>query len=348
MKKKDFYTSGWKCPSNIALIKYWGKKGDQLPQNPSLSFVLEQCHTHTQVDAIRIEQDFGPEAEVIFNGSANPQVSERILAYLNRLAIHLRWLRNFRLVVDTRNSFPHGAGIASSASGFGALALCLADIGAQHAGYKVPGIGFFETASRLARLGSGSAARSVYPGFSLWGRYAGYEGSSDAYAVAVKDINPVFYTLCDSIVVISDREKAVSSGDGHWTMRRNPYAKPRYNLARENLGLMLEALEEGNLGLFGWVAEREGMGLHGLMMLASEPYLLLESGSIEWMRKVTHFRQETQIPLTFTFDAGPNLHIIYPAEHKTAVRGFIDSELKENRNGYFCIHDNLGAGPEKT
>lgn len=348
MNKKDFFTAAWTCPSNIAIVKYWGKRGNQLPQNPSLSFVLEHCHTHTRVDAIRIEQNSGPEVEVIFNDGANARISARIQAYIDRLAIHVLWLRNYRLVIDTRNSFPHGAGIASSASGFGALALCLADIGSRHTGYHVPGFDFFEKASRLARLGSGSASRSVNPGFSLWGRYAGCEGSSDAFAVKLKNIHPLFYTLCDSIVILSDREKEVPSGIGHMTMQGHSYAKARYNSARENLGLLLAALAEGDFDLFGLVAEREGLGLHGLMLLANEPYSLLEPGSIEWMRKVNQFRRETQIPLTFTFDAGPNLHIIYPAEHKEAVRGFIDSELKENRNGYYCIHDNLGTGPMKT
>src|SRR5688572_25563631 len=116
------FISSWRSPSNIALIKYWGKHGIQLPRNPSLSFTLTACHTDmivkTTLDAN------SPELTVLYGGNETPAFAPKIKSFFTRLDGELPWLKNSAIVIDSVNTFPHAAGIASSASSMSALALC--------------------------------------------------------------------------------------------------------------------------------------------------------------------------------------------------------------------------------
>ncbi|HKL32157.1 MAG TPA: hypothetical protein VJ919_06480, partial [Tangfeifania sp.] len=157
MEQENKYRSAWECPSNIALVKYWGKKSPQLPLNPSLSFSLKNAKTRTSVEII---QSGKLEVEFFFEGKPSP-FSERIQNYIDVLAKSENWIHDFSFRIESSNTFPHSAGIASSASAFGALALCLADLKKQVTGEKVETQNFFTQASEWARMGSGSACRSV-------------------------------------------------------------------------------------------------------------------------------------------------------------------------------------------
>ena len=117
----------WHSPSNIALIKYWGKFGDQLPQNPSISFTLKNSKTITKIE-YRKASGVEPTVEYFFKGHRNPAFEEKVKKYFVKISEYLPFLKNLNLVIHSRNTFPHSTGIASSASAFSALALCLCSI----------------------------------------------------------------------------------------------------------------------------------------------------------------------------------------------------------------------------
>ena len=152
------YTTSWKSPSNIALVKYWGKKpnGVQLPANASISFTLNNCATTTKLTYS--EQDT-LEIEVLLEGEKEPSFIPKIQKFIERIAPIFPFVKTGKYRIDTSNSFPHSSGIASSASGMSALALCICDI-AKEKGVLAEN-DFKQTASVLARLGSGSASRSA-------------------------------------------------------------------------------------------------------------------------------------------------------------------------------------------
>jgi diphosphomevalonate decarboxylase len=229
-----------------------------------------------------------------------------------------------------------------------ALALCLCDLEASLEGTAVGTSDFFNKASRIARLGSGSACRSVYPLLAVWGKHPAIPGSSDEFAVGVAgDADRIFHTFHDDILIISAKEKSVSSSAGHHLMVGNPYAEARYNQAFQRTESLAEALRSGDVEAFGKIAEDEALTLHALMMCSDPSYILMEEGSLSVIRKIRQFRQETGIPIFFTLDAGPNVHVLYPDAYKAKASEFIDHELKP-----FCINgriirDMCGQGPEK-
>ena len=127
------HRSKWKCPSNIALVKYWGKRDFQKPMNPSLSFVLQQAYTETSIE---LHREGGSKVEYYFDGKFSP-FGERIEKYLDYISSKLPWISKYNFTIRSTNSFPHSAGIASSASSFGALALCIAEIDFSFSGREI-------------------------------------------------------------------------------------------------------------------------------------------------------------------------------------------------------------------
>ena len=191
------YTTAWKSPSNIALVKYWGKKpeGIQIPSNSSISFTLKNCATTTQ---LRLVEQADLEITVLLEGNREPGFVPKIEQFLHRISGVFPFVLNGKYTVDTSNSFPHSSGIASSASGMSALALCICDI-AKEKGLLAEE-DFKQTASILARLGSGSASRSIYGPMGQWGEHPDYRGSSDEFAIPYTDIHSVFTDFCDTIL----------------------------------------------------------------------------------------------------------------------------------------------------
>ena len=148
------------CPSNIALIKYWGKYENQIPANPSISYTLSQCRTITEMEFAEGE-NFS--VKLFLSGKEEPKFAEKTAKYLAGIEKYLPWVLRGSFVIKTENTFPHSSGIASSASGFGALAKCLMALDKEISGEKSPEE-TLQKASLLARLGSGSACRSLYNG----------------------------------------------------------------------------------------------------------------------------------------------------------------------------------------
>jgi len=334
----------WQSPSNIALVKYWGKSpaGVQIPQNPSISLTLSNCRTETSVFYEESDR-FG--LRFRFDGKENPEFQTKIAEFLKSQMSRFPFLNKMDLHIDSRNTFPHSSGIASSASSMSALVLCLLDI--ERMVNNNPDINLKE-ASRIARLASGSACRSVFPKAALWGATEAFAGSSDEYAISLEDeIHSVFKNYHDSILIVSDAKKSVSSRTGHALMDTNPYAEVRYTTAKNNIVDLLTALKTGDLESFMKITESEAMQLHALMMCSNPSVMLLKPNTLRIINTLYEFRRETDIPVCFTLDAGPNVHLLYPDQHAEMVERFIMDELEPYCHEGQWIADRVGEGPSR-
>jgi len=332
----------WECPSNIALVKYWGKKEGQLPINPSLSFSLKGAVTQTKVTLL----PRGNERLVfLLEGKPSP-FTARIGGYLDLLARELDWVDHYTFHIESRNTFPHSAGIASSASGFGALALCLTELDQKLTGDNSGN--FLQKASRLARIGSGSASRSVYPGFVWWGQSYLVPGSSDEYAIPVpQPFFPAYLGLRDAILLIDSGKKNVSSSVGHDLMTRHPYRQGRISQAVSNGEELLRLLHTGDYIRFFELVEEEAFSLHALMMSSSPAFMLLKPNSLRVIEKIRDFRNQTGLAAGLTIDAGPNIHFLYFGKDQEIVRRFIESELLSLLENGTWLNDGIGDGPTR-
>jgi diphosphomevalonate decarboxylase len=326
----------WRAPANIAFVKYWGKKGHQVPANPSLSLTLKECYTQTTVEFSESEN---LAVDLSLSGTREEKFAAKIKTYLESLT-ELPWLRNVNVRVETKNTFPHGAGIASSASGLAAFALCLTDYLHALSGETNREL-FFKRASHLSRLASGSACRSVYGGFTTWGECELPE-SSDKYATPFL-VHPELANLRDTVLVVSAEEKNVSSRAGHDRMKDHAFAEVRFVQARKNFDRTVAALKAGDMDEVGQVLENEALSLHAMMMTSPESYTLLRPNSLLAIEMVRQFRHETKLPLYFTLDAGPNLHLIYPEIYHHKISTFINRELAPL--AVKLIDDERGEGP---
>ncbi len=344
----NFASSAWKSPSNIALVKYWGKKDVQIPCNSSLSVTITRSHTVTRTEIIEKPGKQGPGFEFYFEGVRQPAFEQKIQDFFQRVERFIPAVsRNF-LRINSRNTFPHSSGIASSASAMSALSLTLLDLEEQIGGRKFSREEFFRNASIMARLGSGSASRSVYGGYTVWGYNDSLEKSSDEYAIPVNHlVHKSFMNLYDSILIVEPGAKAVSSTKGHALMENNPYAPARYQMANRHTGALLGILSMGDFDGFIDIVEYEAMTLHALMMASSPWYILMQPATIQMIRKIVDFRKQNAVPLCFTLDAGPNIHLIYPQQSRIKVLDFIKDELIQHCPDGRWIDDKLGDGPEK-
>jgi len=338
----------WSAPSNIALVKYWGKKENQVPANPSISFTLNNCKTITELS---FEKKATPSDdlsfELLFEGKPKEDFKPKIQKFFERVLIYLPFLKDYHFTIDTQNTFPHSSGIASSASGMSALAMNLMSLEkALHP--EMTEHYFYEKASFLARLGSGSACRSIRGSVVEWGNHAEISGSSDLFGVIFPTkIHGNFQNYQDTILLVDKGEKQVSSTIGHDLMHDHPFAERRFEQAHENLSKIKAILENGNLEEFIKIVESEALTLHAMMMTSMPYFILMKPNTLEIINKIWKFRNETQIPVCFTLDAGANVHVLYPENVTETVLQFIKDELVVYcQNGqYIC--DVIGNGVEQ-
>ena len=339
-------------------MKYWGKKSFQIPTNQSLSMTLHEARTLT-----RVEYDYDPkrtrrEISFLFEGREVPAFGDRITSYISRMQAYIPCLSHTSLKIDSRNTFPHSSGIASSASSMAALAMCLVTLeqeitrGTPFGSTPEPGGGavppdLLKKSSFIARLGSGSAARSIYPRLALWGRTDGWSGSSDEFAIPVTGFHKEFQGMRDAILIVESGQKKVSSSAGHQLMENNPFAPVRFDQARGNLLRLQSILEQGDWTGFISVMEEEALTLHAMMMTGRPGYLLMQPGTVSILHRIMEFREETGYRAGFTLDAGANVHLLYSRQDAGAVEQFITSELLKFCEEGVLIRDFMGEGPEK-
>jgi diphosphomevalonate decarboxylase len=334
------HSAHYTCPSNIAIVKYWGKYGNQLPRNASISFTLSKALSDTKVTL----EEGKTRISFYFEGKEKPSFLPKIEQFLQKIGDIIPRVAEHGLVIESSNTFPHSSGIASSASGMAAMALCILDIEAQLGGSALD----LQQASHAARLGSGSACRSLYPYLAMWGNHPQYTTSSNEYAVPAYDgVHSDFLTYHDDILILSDEEKSVSSTAGHQLMENNPYAGVRYQQANDHIAKLKGILLEGDHHAFGQLAESEAMTLHALMMCSNPSYMLMQPATIDVIKKIRAFREDTDLPLYFTLDAGPNVHIFYPDAISSDAQQFIKSSLLPYSPNATIIMDEVGTGPQK-
>ena len=294
------------APSNIALSKYWGKRNAalNLPINSSLSVSLGNLGTKTEV---RILSDGADRKPVVhLNGERLPDeasFSQRISEFI---ALFPEF-KNLWFEVRTKNNIPTAAGLASSASGFAALVMALDDLAGWGLSKK--------KLSMLARLGSGSASRSVFDGFVEW--HAGCQNDGlDSFAEQFPFDWPEFRI---GILELSDAQKPVGSRDGmNRTVETSELYKSWPAQANADLETIRSAIEERDFATLGKTAEHNALSMHATMMSAWPPLIYFQPETIEQIHKVQRIRAEG-LEVYLTIDAGPNIKLLFLAENGSSV-----------------------------
>jgi diphosphomevalonate decarboxylase len=318
------------APANIAFIKYWGTEDWErtLPFNPSLSMTLRECVTRTTVEVLNRE-----EGDSVFLRTRKGSLEPAAEAFTRRVEPHLDRLRewageevSFR--VATENSFPMGAGMASSASGFAALTLAVVTaLGKQVSS---------DEASVLARLsGSGSAARSVLGGYVKWPAGAGVEGEH-----AVQVASAEHWDLRDVVAILQEQAKDVSSREGHERAPSSPYFEPRQRLLPDRLETVTQALLARDFAALAHTVEEEAIDLHLIAMSSHPPIFYWRPGTLEVLTAIRRLRQEGA-EVCATMDAGANVHMICTPESEPVVAKEVGAIPEVSS----LIHDGVGRGP---
>ncbi len=308
------YAATARAGANIAFIKYWGNLDEalRLPLTNSLSMTLDTTVTITTVmfdPALQGDQLTLNEEAIV-----GPAL-ERVSAHLD----HLRRLAGVTLPahVTSRNTFPTGAGIASSASAFAALTVAAAAaLGLDLSPKEL---------SALARLGSGSAARSIFGGYAELIAGARHE---DAYAVQIAP--PDHWPLVDIVAVVSREHKAVGSTGGHALAHTSPLNPARLAHVHTALARARSAILARDIETLGEVMELDALTMHAVMMTSRPSLLYWLPGTMAVMHAVRSWRREG-IPAYFTIDAGPNVHVITLPDYATEVQARLRAmpEVKE-------------------
>ena len=339
-------SSSWESPSNIALIKYWGKYKNQLPRNPSISFTLSKSKTITKVRFRPKKKDDINNYSFLFNNSIKQSFHKKIDRLLYEVEKYIPSTKNHFFEIESENTFPHSSGIASSASSMSSLALCLMDF-EKKSNSKISKSFFLKKSSFLARLGSGSACRSIQGPIVSWGQSESYKNSSQLFGTPLRKIDKVFESYQDSILIIDKQEKKISSSLGHKLMESNPYAENRFFQANKNINTIKNILETGDIKSFIKIVESEALSLHAMMMTSSPSFILMKPNTLSIIEKVIKFRNSTSVPICYTLDAGSNIHLLYPKKYFNKIQTFIVNELLEFCQSDEFINDEVGIGAKK-
>lgn len=310
-------------PANIAFIKYWGKRDSKinLPFNNSISMNLNNCLTITTVEfspSLKKDTVFIDKERVL--GSKR----ERVIKIID--IVRKRTKMRYKAMIVSQNNFPADAGIASSAAAFSALALA----SSSAAGLSLDN----RELSILARLGSGSACRSIPDGFSEWRK-----GTSTNNSFATQLAPPSHWKLVDIVTVVADEKKKASSTHGHSLAVTSPYFKKRQREVAKRVKNVRECLIKRQFERFGHLIEEEAIDLHLISMSSRPPVFYWNKGSIEVIHKLHEWRGDG-LKAFFTMDAGPNMHVI--CQSKDSKR--LDRKLRRLPEVLFCIVNKPARG----
>lgn len=274
------------APSNIAFIKYWGKKDEALkiPENDSISMNLSNLISTTTVEFDpRYEKDL-----IVIDNKTNEQEKNRVIKHLN--LIRNKANINLKAKVVSTNNFPDGTGLSSSASGFAALTV---------AGAKAAGLNLHERElSIMARQGSGSACRSIPDGFVEW---IG-EGAKSLYP-------PGYWNIVDVVAIISQDKKDISSTEGQKNTQTSPFFKTRLLNIDKKISSLKKSLENKNFTQFGQLVESEALELHAIMLTSTPSLIYWQPESIKLMKLVKKWRSDG-LEVYFTVNTGQDIHLI--------------------------------------
>jgi diphosphomevalonate decarboxylase len=281
------------APSNIAFIKYWGKKDDELrlPTNSSISMNLSNLTTTTTVE---FDKKYKKD-EMTLNGKIPTLLQKkRVIKHLDRI----RKLANLKdkAKVVSENNFPTATGLSSSASGFAALTVAATNA----AGLKMSE----KELSILARLGSGSACRSIPDGFTIW--HEGYDnGTSYASSLFPSD----YWNICDVIAVLDNKEKEIPTSQSQKFAFTSPFFKERLKNLDKKIREFKQCLKEKNFTKFGEIIENEALELHTIIITSTPSFIYLFPQTLSLIKSVRTWRKEG-LEVYFTINTGHNVHII--------------------------------------
>jgi diphosphomevalonate decarboxylase len=280
------------APSNIAFIKYWGRKDEKLklPTNASISMNLSDLITTTTVE---FSPDF-KEDLVIINGKENLKEASRVINFLDLVRQKANIFLKAKVI--SNNNFPDGTGLSSSASSFAALAL---------ASTKSIGLNFNEKElSILARQGSGSACRSIPDGFVEW------EGER-----AKSIYPPDYWKIIDVVALVSSQKKEISSTDGQKYAQTSPFFQTRLSNIEDKIDRFKKALETKNFSEFGQILEGEALELHAIMLTSTPSLIYWQPETVMLMKLVKKLRSEG-LEVYFTVNTGQDIHLIIEEKNK--------------------------------
>jgi len=278
---------------NIAFIKYWGLRDEEnhLPANDSISMNIDGLTTLTSVEFdASLKEDF-----LSLNGE---EITGKSLSRVQKFMDRMRQLADIHLFayITSENNFPTGAGVASSASGFAALAL---------AGTAALGLDLSsEELSALARFGSGSASRSIPSGFVEWHTDPD-TGESYAKSIAPAD----HWHLVDCIAIFSEDHKPVGSQAGMLLADTSPFQAARLQDSTRRLEICRSAILNKDFAALSAITELDSNMMHAVMMTSKPPLFYWQPGSLALMKAVKEWQSEG-LEVTYTLDAGPNVHLI--------------------------------------
>jgi diphosphomevalonate decarboxylase len=295
------------APANIAFIKFWGKKDAalRLPHNSSISMNLSGCMTTTTVE-------FSPDykQDAVTKGFD----TKRVIEHIDRLR-ELAGVQ-YKAHVETKNSFPSSAGIASSASGFAALTVAAsAALGLKLSEKEL---------TACARLGSGSSCRSVPDGFVKW---------KETFAYSLYP--PDYWDLRDILVIIDTKAKKVPTSEGHEHAKTSPYFEKRLDALPARVARCERALKNKDIRLLGEVIEEDCLDMHRVMQTQNPPLYYWNDETMKIMHTVQNWRTQG-ILAYYTIDAGPNVHIICEADNVDKVVKFVGREYQVIINKPSC------------
>ncbi len=313
-----------KAPANIAFIKYWGKKdlprrqagkNLRLPLNPSISMNLSGAYTITTVE---FSHTFASDTVTLLDSEFSEKEKERVIKGLDR--IRERAGKTEKAKVVTKNTFPKGAGSAASASGFAALTV---------AGFAALGVQLSEKELTIfARLGSGSACRSIPDGFVKW-------DDEFAWSLYSKD----YWDIRDILVIVDKRMKKVSTTEGMEYVATSPLLPDRLAAISDRMNRCETALQKKDFHALGEVIEEDCLDMHRVMQTQTPPLFYWNDTTKKIMERVVTWRK-AGLPVYFTIDAGPNVHLICEGKDETRVL----EKLKEIRGIEDVIRNRPAGG----
>ena len=312
---------------NIALVKYWGKRHIDLnlPATGSLSVTLEELETRTTVEFL---EDRGHDTLHLDGGPvASGRELDRVESFLDR--VRERADLECGAHVETHNHFPTGAGLASSASGFAALAVAAT----RAAGLELSG----RELSRLARQGSGSAARSIFGGFVEMHRGTAEDGS-DAYAEPIA--SPDHWDLRCLVAETDTGQKEIGSTEGMLhTERTSPYHDAWIETVERDLETARDAVESRDFEALAEVAESSCLRMHADALAADPGILYWNGATVSLIHRLREARRDG-LDLFFTIDAGPHVKVFCTPEAESDV-----IQLLADRDDVLNLHEaSLGPG----
>ncbi|MBK9749976.1 MAG: diphosphomevalonate decarboxylase [Chloroflexi bacterium] len=320
-------TATARANANIAFIKYWGNQNDQLrlPVNPSISMNLGGLYAETTVtwDGALNTDSFALNGKEEIGGGL-----ERVSTHLDVLRARLGFATRAR--VESANNFPTGAGIASSAAAFAALSVA----GAAAAGAQLSE----RELTTIARLGSGSASRSVPTGFVEWYAADTHEGS---FAQSMSA--PEYWDIVDVIAVVSKKHKDVGSSAGHKSANTSDLQGARVAGAGERFAICRQAIIDRDFATFAQVVEHDSNLMHAVMMTSRPPLFYWLPPTLAIMEAVREWRAEG-LRVCYTLDAGPNVHCICVREDAQRV----SDRLRASSDVLDVLVASPGAGAQVT